>query len=603
MATNLSHEQLRRTFDPADFPFATTEEVQQLDGIIGQPRAVEALDFGLGIHNHMFHIYVAGAPGTGRTTAVQSFLEKLASERPTPDDWCYVHNFTDPYRPCACRLPSGKGRELASDMGTFIERARLEIPKAFESDEYTSQLETIAADVGRQRDALIAEMTEDAQKAGFLIQSSPMGLLIVPVVNNKSLDEQAFQALPEATRNDIRVRRQGVEDRIRETMKATRTLDRDAQEQTKKLDGEVVLSVVGGLLEDLLEKYADYTDVGNFLDGVRDDITGNVGQFRTPKEPNQMTQLMAPWTEELPFRKYSVNVVVDNSDWEGAPVITELNPTYNNLFGRMEKESQFGSLYTDFTLIKAGSLHQANGGYLVIPIDDILRNPFSWDGLKRALRNRKAALEEVSERIGLVTTKSMRPEPIPLNLKVVLIGTPLLYHLLYEYDEDFNETFKVKAHFDTSMTRSNENVRDYVAFMCTLCEKDGLRHLDREAVARLIEQSSRQIEDQQKLSTRFADLADLIREADYYASKDDVSLITGEHVRRAIDARVYRANLYEERSREMIERETILIDTDSAVVGQINGLSVINLGDYAFGRPSRITTTISLGRSGVVDIE
>jgi lon-related putative ATP-dependent protease len=603
VATELSPDKLCRTFDPSDFPFKTTEELPKLDGIIGQPRALEALQFGLGIRDHTFHIYVAGSPGTGRTTAVQTFLEELARQQATPDDWCYVNNFTDSYRPRACRLPPGQGRELATDMDRLIERARQEIPTAFESDEYTNQAEAIRGELDSQRESLFTQLSQEAQQAGFLIQPSPMGLLIVPIVDGQPMSDQAFMALPEAAREEIRRRRRTIEDRIKDTMKEVRRLEREAGEKVEKLDAEVALFVVGGLLEDLLEKYAGFPDVETFLKEVRDDITRNVGQFRTPSGAQQPVALLAPWMEELPFRKYQVNVVVDNSHSQGAPVIIELNPTYNNLFGRMEKETQFGALYTDFTLIKAGSLHQANGGYLVMPIEEVLRNLFTWDGLKRALRNREIAMEETGERLGFVTTKSLRPTPIPLDVKVMLIGTPLLYHLLYALDEDFNELFKVKAHFDTRMDRTPENLQDYVAFMCTLCEKENLRHLDRDAVARLVEYGSRMCEDQQKLSTHFAALADVIREASYRAGQANASHITGAHVRQAIEAKIYRSNLIEERIREMIARGTLLIDTDGTAVGQVNGLSVVSLGDYAFGRPSRISVSVGLGRAGVVDIE
>ncbi len=603
MATELSPTDLRRVQEPAPLAFTTTQELPKLEGIIGQPRAVEALQFGLDIQDPTFHIYVAGPPGTGRTTAVQSFLEELAREKPTPDDWCYVNNFTDPYRPRACRLPAGKGRELAQDMKRLIEQAREEIPKAFESDEYTSRVEAINEELGRQRETLLTQLGQEAQQAGFLLQPSPVGLLIVPVVAGKPLSDQAFLSLPEAAREEIRQRREALEEKVRQTMKEVRRLEREAREKIEKLDAEVALFVVGGLLEDLLEKYKGFPEVETYLQEVKDDITRNVAQFRARQEAQQQAPFPVPWMQELPFRKYEVNVVVDNSDRQGAPVIIELNPTYNNLFGRIEKETQFGALYTDFTLIKAGSLHLANGGYLVLPIEEVLRNLFSWDGLKRALRNREIAIEEMGERLGFLAAKSLRPEPIPLDVKVVLIGTPFLYHLLYAFDEDFNELFKVKAHFDTRMDRTDENIKDYVAFMCTLCEKEKLRHLDRDAVARLIEHGSRLAEDQEKLSTRFADLADVIREANYHAAKDGSPHITREHVQRAIEARIYRSNLIEERIREMIARGTLLIDTEGAVVGQVNGLSVIDLGDYAFGRPSRITASVALGRAGVVDIE
>jgi lon-related putative ATP-dependent protease len=603
MTTNLAADALRRTFDATGFSFVTTEDLPPVDGILGQPRAVEALQFGLEIRDPTFHIYVAGEPGTGRTKAVNAFLEDLARQKPAPDDWCYVNNFSDAYRPRVCRLPSGKGRGLATDMQHLIEQARQEIPKAFETDEYTSRIKSLSEALASQRESLVAQLNREAQQAGFLIQPSPMGLLIVPIVDGQPLSEPAFLSLPEGLREDIRQRRHALEEQVASTMKTFRQLEREAQEKVTQLDREVTLFVVGGLLEDLLEQYHGLADVEAFLQEVRDDIIRNVEQFRSPAEPPQAPAFVAPWLQELPFRKYQVNVIVDNSSRQAAPVIIELNPTYNNLSGRIEKEAQFGALYTDFTLIKAGALHQANGGYLVLPVAEVLRNPFAWEGLKRALRNRALAMEDMEDRLGFVATKSLRPEPIPLDLKVVLIGTPLLYHLLYALDEDFNEIFKVKAHFDTSMERTAEHVQDYLAFLSLLCRKEKLRHLDRTGVACVVEHGSRLVEDQQKLSTRFAELADVIREANYRAGLENAPTITGEHVRQAIEARVYRSNLVEARIREMIARRTLLIDTEGAVIGQVNSLSVIDVGDYAFGRPSRITASVALGRSGVVDLE
>ncbi len=603
MATELAPAKLRRTLDPTSLSFTATDELPVLKGIIGQPRAVDALQFGLDIQDPTFNIYVAGLPGTGRTTAVQAFLEELARQKETPDDWCYVNNFADPYRPRACRLPPGKGRELAADMKHLVEQARQEVPRAFESDEYTGRVEAINEELSSQREALLTKLGQEAQQAGFALQPSPMGLLLIPIVGGQPLSDQAFLSLPESAREDIRRRRGALEDKVKGTMKEVRRLEREAREKIRQLDAEVALFVVGGLQEDLLEKYQGFPGVENYLKEVQEDITRNVGQFRAPAEAPQPGVAPAPWMADLPFRKYQVNVVVDNSDRQGAPVVIELNPTYNNLFGRMEKETQFGVLHTDFTLIKAGSLHQANGGYLVLPVEEVLRNLFAWDGLKRALRNREIAMEEMGERLGFVATKSLRPEPIPLDVKVVLIGTSLLYHLLYATDEDFNELFKVKAHFDTRMDWTDDNLQDYVAFMCTLCEKEKLRHLDRDAVAKLVEHGARLAADREKLSTRFADLADVIREANFRAGQDGSSHITADHIRQTIEARVYRSNLIEERIREMIARDTLLIDTEGAVVGQVNGLSVVDLGDYAFGRPSRITASVALGRAGVVDIE
>ncbi|UCC66429.1 MAG: AAA family ATPase, partial [Deltaproteobacteria bacterium] len=387
------------------------------------------------------------------------------------------------------------------------------------------------------------------------------------------------------------------------TFRQVRGFEKLINEVLQKLDREVALYVLGPLIEDLKEKYQDLDEVVAYLDEVWNDILENLSQFRPQPQEQPSTPFPMPEGKELLFRKYEVDVLVDNSDLRGAPVIIELNPTYNNLFGRIEKEAQFGALVTDFTMIREGSLHRANGGYLVLPVEEVLRNLFSWESLKRALRNREIAIEEAGERLGFLATKSLRPEPVPLDAKVILIGTPWLYHLLYAWDEDFNELFKVKADFDTRMDRTEENIRDYVSFVCTVSEQENLKHLDSSALARLVEHGSRLAEDQEKLSTRFGEISDVIREASYYATQEDSPYVTGAHVQKAIDERFYRSNLLQERIREMIERGTLMIDVDGEKVGQVNGLSVIDLGDISFGRPNRITASIGLGREGLIDIE
>lgn len=595
-------EKLRRTFDAQSLGFATTEGLPPLEGIIGQPRALEALRFGLGIADPGFNLYVAGPQGSGRTTTVKAFLEEAARQKDTPSDWCYLHNFNDPYRPWACSLPAGQGRELREDMKILVDRARREIPLAFESERYSARREEIVGALNRQREKAFTELGQEAQAAGLTLQATPMGILILPMAEGRPLTDQEFLALPETVREALRRRREALEEKLSEAMKQVRELEKAAQEQLQKLDREVAFYVVGGLLAELLEKYRPFPRLVSYLEAVREDIIRNLDVFRQ-RQAAMGAGPQAPWLEDIPFRKYEVNLMVDNSGRRGAPVVLELNPTYNNLFGRIEKETQFGALNTDFTLVRPGSLHQANGGYLVIPIEELLRNLFAYEGLKRAVRNREVIIEEMGERLGFLATKSLRPEPIPLAIKVVLIGSPLLYHLLYALDEDFNELFKVKVDFDSRMDNAPQNIRDYVGFICTLCRKENLRHLDSEAVAKIIEHSSRLADDQEKLSTRFGEIADVIREADFWAGQDGSAQVTGRHVHKAIEAKVYRSNLIQERIQEMIERGILLIRTTGQAVGQVNGLSVINLGDYAFGRPSRITASIGLGRGGVVDIE
>jgi lon-related putative ATP-dependent protease len=600
MPHELSPEQLRRTFEPHALGIETTEHIEPLEGIIGQRRAVSALQFGLGIQELGFNIYVAGPPGIGKMTAVKSFLEELARRKETPPDWCYVNNFEDPYQPKALRLPPGWGARFAQDIKNLIEHVRRELPKVFESEEYSARRDEIVKAINQQREAIINRVQEKASQAGFLLQAAPFGILIVPVLGGRPLSDAEFQSLPQAAREDIQRRRDALQEDLKVAMKEIRALEKLAQERLTELDRQVTLYMVGGLIDDLREKYRELPEVLEYLDALQKDILENIELFKGEQKSEGE---LPPWAKELPFRKYSVNVLVDNSKQQGAPVVVELNPVYHNLFGRIEKETQFGALYTDFTMIKAGSLHRANGGYLVLPIEDVLRSLLSWDGLKRALRSREIFIEELGERLGFIATKSLRPQPIPLDVKVVLVGHPIFYYLLHAYDEEFPELFKVKADFDTRMDASPENIRDFLKFLCTFCQKERLKHLDNTAVAKLLEHAARLAEDQQKLSTHFGAIADIIREANYWALQEGSSHIRARHVQRALDEKVYRSNLIQERIQEMIARGTLLIDTEGQTVGQVNGLSVINLGDYTFGKPSRITASVGAGREGIIDIE
>jgi predicted ATP-dependent protease len=600
MARSLPPEALRRTVDPNTLPLRSTEEHPPLAGLIGQPRAVAALEFGLDIPDQGFNIYVAGPPGVGRMTGVQMFLEARAKNQPTPPDWCYVYNFQDPSRPRALRLPPGRGRELQRDMQRLIEGVRREIPRVFESDEYNARREAILKEINQQREEILRRLNQRAMAQEMMVEVTPMGIAVIPLLGGRPITDQQFAALPPAMQELLRRRREAFEEEVKQALKEIRQLERAAQERLRRLNREVALFVVEGLMDDLFEKYRDLPEVIAYLKAVQEDIVENVDQFRSREEgaPGLPFPLPLPAFGDLALRKYTVNVLVDNAEQQGAPVIIEWNPTFPNVFGRLEKESLLGVLHTDFTLIRAGALHRANGGYLVMPVEGVLVNPFVWEGLKRALRQRAVEIEEPGERMGLLTTRTLDPEPIPLHVKVILIGSPLLYHLLYLYDEEFSELFKVKADFDIEMPWDENGMRDYIALIGTLCRKEDLCHLDAGAVARVIEYGGRLAEDQTRLSTRFAEVADLVREASFWARKAGSPLVTAEHVRQALEAKVYRSNLIEERIRQLIAEGTLLIDVEGAKVGQVNGLSVLDLGDYRFGRPNRITATCRPGTGG-----
>lgn len=603
MIEKLSAEKLRLKCDPSFMNCETTEELLPLREIVGQKRAVRSLKFGLGIRNHGFNIYVAGWAGTGRTTAVKNFVDETARIEPAPSDWCYVNNFSNQYEPQAIQLPAGKGKDFQSDVRNLIENIRAAIPTTFESEDYTRKREVTLKGLENQRKELIDKLNAKAQEEGFVIQTTPIGLLLIPVVKGKPVSEQELISFPQKMRDEIREKRERLEDQLRNTMRQFFDMERKIHEELKKLNRDVALYAIGHLVDDLIEKYKDIQEVTTYLRVVQNDILDNLTQFIKSDEPQSKIQFPLPWMREAPFKKYEVNLFVDNSDLKGAPVIMEVNPTYQNLVGRTEKEAQFGALVTDFTMIRGGALHKANGGYLILRVEEVLRNPFSYEALKRALRDKRIIMEEPEERYGFLSIKSLKPQPIPLKIKVIIIGDPYVYQLLFTMDKEFKELFKVKAEFDTTMTRTDENVRAYAAFVCMLCQKEELKHLDRSALAKIVEYSSRLAADQLKLSTRFAEVADIIREANFYASQEKSEKISGVHIKQAAEEKIYRSKLIQEKIQEMIQREILLIDTDTENVGQVNGLSVMGLGDFAFGNPSRVTASLGLGREGVIDIE
>jgi len=602
MKSSVSIDNLKSTCDPEVLGCTSSMDVAPLQTIIGQVKALRALQFGLDIKEKGFNIYVSGLPGTGKKTAVRRYLGEITRDKPTPPDWCYVNNFQDNYRPRALSLPAGRARNLKKEVDIFVEAARSEIRKAFESEEYAVKRNNAIKAIQQQREQLVNKTNEQAQKQGFIIQATPMGLVTIPIKDNKPLTEEEFLLLEKKERDSITRKQQRLNERLKKAGRQMISIEKKTVKVIDDLDRHIASNTLDLLLDDLREEFHDIADVLTFLAEMQDDMLDNLALFRQD-EHGQEKPMGMPQGEDMRYRKYRVNVLVDNSDMEGVPIVLELNPTYNNLFGRIEKEAMMGALFTDFTMIREGSVHRANGGYLILPVEDVLRNILSWDSLKRSIRNKEILIEEAGERLGFMTTRGLMPEPIPWNIKVILIGDPYLYYRLYELDPDFQDLFKVKADFDMVMERTNENMKSYASFVCNLCEEENLRHLDKHAIAKIVEHSCRLAADQQKLSTRFGEISDVIREASFYAGEVGAELVEAQHVLQAIDERFNRSSLMMEKTKEMIDNGTIKIDVEGEKVGQVNGLSVIDLGDIMFGRPSRITASIGLGGDGLIDIE
>jgi lon-related putative ATP-dependent protease len=602
----LSADGLLRTCDLDTFKFQHTGELAVADEIIGQPRATRAIDFGIDIASPGYNVYVLGPAGTGRMTTIQRFLERRAATEPVPDDWCYIHNFTEPSRPRDLRLPPGTAVRLRADMDRLVGYLKIEIPRAFESEEYEETQRQITADLQRTQEEELAALGQKAKPLGFGLMRTPSGLMPMPVVNGQPMTAQAYNELSDEQQATLDEIRRQLEDELNNAVRRIREREREARQKAQDLERQVASFACKPLIDELKASYQDLPDVVDYLETVRRDIIEHVSDFRSKEEEGETTQPTTGIPTDDPdsrLTRYKVNVLVDRSGLKGAPVVVEPTPTYYNIVGRVEQQARFGVMVTDFTLIKPGALHRANGGYLVLAVKDILSEPFTWEALKRALRNSEVRIEELASQYRLFTISTLEPEPIPLQVKVILLGSPMLYYLLYSQDEDFQKLFKVRADFAVDMDRTEENVQEYAQFIATRCAEEGLCHFDRAGVAKVVEYGSRLVEDQNKLSTRFGDIADLVREASYWATRNGHELVSSEDVEQAISEKVYRANMVEEWIQERIQDGAILIDTTGEVVGQVNGLSVHSLGDYTFGRPSRITARAYAGKGGVVHIE
>jgi lon-related putative ATP-dependent protease len=605
MVTQLPLEQYRNRYDASLIECGSTKELQPLKEIIGQKRALSALTFGLNIDKKGFNIFVSGMHGTGRKSAVSKYIDELAKTITRGNDWIYVNNFDNPYEPNAIRLPSGMGKQFKDDMVTFIAEAKRFIPKAFESEDYENRHNAAIRGIEDEKAHLLAHIDEVAKEKGFIIQPGQQGLLTIPLKEGgEPYPQEEFIALPQEVQAQYQKRREELMAELRNTFRQLRDLDQKGSEVIEQLNRDVVLNAIGHRIASLKDKYVKIDEISAYIETVQKDIVENIPQFLPePASPQVQLPIPNPLIRELAIRKYEVNVIVDNSGDDGAPVVFEQNPSYQNLFGKIEKEVQYGVVTTDFTMIRPGSIHKANGGFLMMMAEDLFRNPYSWESLKTTLKTGEVVVEEPGERMGFISTRGIKPEPIPLFIKVVIIGTPQIYQILYTQDPDFFELFKVKADFDITMDRTEENIRNYASFICGICEEYKLRHLDRSAVAKVIEYGSRLAEDQNKLTTRFSDVADLIQEAGYYAVQEQSEYTTGGNVLKALKEKIYRSNLIQEKIQEFITRGIFLIETEGKKVGQLNGLSVMGLGDIAFGRPSRVTASIGIGRGGIIDIE
>jgi lon-related putative ATP-dependent protease len=576
-----------------------------LTEVIGQARAVEAIRFAIGMQRPGYNVYALGPDGIGKHTVARRFLEERAKAGPRPFDWCYVSNFKQPRAPRVLQLNAGRGSIFQTDMARFVDEVRHALRAAFESDEYRTRRQVLEEEFKERQEQVLAEVEEDGRSHGIALLRTPVGFAFAPVAEGKVIPPEDFQRLPDEQRNAAEAEIERLQKRLHQALQQMPVWVKEAREKLRALSDETAMFAVGHLIEDLRGRYTDLPEVLSYLDDVQRDVIEHVEIIVTGgREKPEPDGASAEFEDGHPlFRRYRVNLIVDNGQAEHAPVVYEDDPSYDRLRGRIEHRAEMGALLTDFHMIRPGALHRANGGSLMLDARKLLTRPMAWDGLKQALLSREIRIEPLAQALGLLSTVTLEPEPMPLDVKVVLVGERKLYYLLSQLDPEFSRLFKVAADFDERIERDDDNNLFYARLVATLVRKEELKPFDAGAVARVLEYSARQAGDAEKLSTQIEGLSDLLREADYWAGQAGRARVGAEDVQHAVDAQLHRLDRVREQIQEEIRRGTIVIDTEDTTVGQVNGLSVLQLGGFAFGRPSRITARVRLGRGEVIDIE
>jgi lon-related putative ATP-dependent protease len=593
---------LYRATDHTTLAFRSTEDLEDVDSAMGQDRAIAAIEFGVGIEREGFNLYVAGPAGTGKRTLIDRLLLRHARERGEAMDWCYVNNFEHPSRPIALKLPSGKGAQLKRDMEKLIERLIVTVPTVFRGDEYRRRVTDVQEEYQDQEAKLFSDLNDSAREQGMVVIRTPGGYTIGPVREGKLMTPAQFNELSKAEQEQAKTVIEELNRKLKTIIETIHGWQEESIERVKAIDNEFIHDIIDPMMATLKSRYQMYPMVLDFLNAAHQDMAENIWDFM----PNEQVDGNTPLRKRVfanEHLRYHVNVLVHNSGTSGVPVLYEDNPTFQNVIGRIEHIAQMGTLVTNFTLIKPGALHRANGGYLILDARKVLINSFVWEALKRAIRSREIRIESIERILSLASTTSLEPEPMPLDIKIVLVGDRYLYHLLKAYDPEFSLYFKVNADFSDTIDRSPEATSLYARIIGTLARREKCRALSAAGVCRVIDQCAREADDSNKLSLHLGDLMDLLLEADFWAERSGSRLIEPEHVEQAIDQRIYRNNRYQELLNEQIEKGVMLVSTEGKRVAQINGLSVLQLGDYRFGRPSRISATARLGSGKLVDIE
>ena len=602
----LNYKDLKMNCNPNIFNFDSTAELESIQDGIGKERGIKALEFGLQVDLKGYNLYLEGPSGVGKTSYTRNYLNKISAKKKIPSDWCYVYNFQNPNEPIAIEFPAGKGKEFKDDMDGFIKEIKKDIQKTFNNDDFEKEKALIKQEFETRRSALLDKLNESASKYDFQVKTAQNGIYMMPVVNGKVIEEEDFEKLDDELKKSYEEKSAVVQEQIMTVINQIKEIERQSDKRISEWQSNVALLTVNAHINYLKSKYKRIKKVNNFFNDVKQDVLKNIPVFLDDNEKNQNTQQqpMNPAMKKPdPCLNYRVNLFIDNSNKEGAPVIMDSNYSYNNIFGAIEYENYYGSLKTDHTMLKPGLLQQANGGYIIFQAKDLLANGACYEALKKALRVKQIAIENATDQRSSMVLISLKPEPIPLNLKVILIGNAQIYQTLLAMDSDFRKLFKIKVEFEESATLNTANANKLAQIIHGFCEYEELPHLDKDAMAKLIEYSSKLAGSHSKLSTRFDDLTQIVGEAATWAKLSRSKTVTPKFIDKALAERVERVKKYDEKYLEMIKQNTLLIDTTGFKVGQLNGLTVLTIGDYTFGKPARITVNTYTGKNGVVNIE
>lgn len=604
----LSYKDLKDVCNPNMFKFEKIKEVADTTNLVyGQDRGIKALEFGVNVDLKGYNLYLEGPAGVGKTMYTKKFLQTRAAKEKVPNDWCYIYNFDDPNEPVAVSLPAGQGKVFQETMDSFIRNIRRDIKKTFNNDEFEKEKKVIKQEFETKKEAILAKLNDKTLKQGFQVKSAQNGIYMMPVYEGKTVEEEEYEKLPLEVKSEFEAKSQVVQEMIFDTLSELKLIENKADKKIDEWQSNVALLTVNIHINNVKSNYKRNKKINTFLDNVKKDILKNINTFMMPEGSNDAKQQvplqMKAMQNNEPWLNYRVNLFIDNSHLEGAPVIMDSNYTFQNIFGKLEYENQYGIMKTDFTMIKPGLLQKANGGYIIFQAKDLISNPQCYENLKKVLQVKEVSIENNLEQRSSMMLVSLKPEPIPLDLKVIMIGNPEIYHTLLSLDDDFRKLFKIKVEFEEDAPKTDENIAKLVKFVRSYCEQEDLLDVDREAMARIVEYASKLSGDKEKLSTQFSEIGQIVGEASTWAKLDKSKIVTKKYVQKAFDERIERIKKYDTKYLQMIKEGALLINTDGYKVGQINGLTVITIGDYSFGKPSKITANTYLGKQGIVNIE